>query len=291
MIKKILRKPYRKALTKLVEAAIKKHKPVIIVVMGDGQTSVGREIIYNILKTKFPVRRNIESPEAEFSVPLTVLGYLKYPKNFVRWLVVTTRFYFSIKTKPPYKHFLVLELNFTDPEILSHWLKVLKPETALIVGKVPIDYSEFNIKKVVKISSTHPEDILKPFYIATIQIGRYYRLDKNNVNEAIENFTLPSSKIRLYPGKDGSTIIDATHFQLPINLDSALELADAAGESGEKYIFTDLPNDIKSLKGSDWKINPKNYQPNQNDIIILRGNRKTISDKYSYLFESQIPLI
>jgi len=291
MLKKILRKPYRKILTRLTKAIIKKHNPSIVVVMGDGQTSVGREIIYSILKTNFPVRRNLESPEAEFSVPLTVMGYLKYPQNIFEWVVVTLKFYFSLKTKPPYKHFLVLELNFTDKDILTHWLLTLQPEAALIVGSVPIDYSELGISKVVKISNSHPEDILQPFHMAAIQMGRYFRLDKQEVEEALKNFTFPSSKIRIFPGKNGSIIVDGTHFQLPINLTSVLEVMQDENSTDDRYIFTKIESDIKQLRNSTWNINLKNYQPKQNDVVILRGNRKTTLEKYDHLFESKEPFV
>lgn len=291
MIKTILRKPYRILLTKLTARAIKKHNPKIVTVMGDGQTSIGREIIYTLLKQRFPVRRNLESPEAEFSVPLTVLGYLKYPKNFLEWLWITIKTCFSLVLNPQYNHVLILELNFLDPEILLHWLKILKPEATLITGSVPIDYSELGIKKVVKITTSHANDILKPFEIAAMQIGRFYRLTPGEIEKALSNFTLPSSKIRYFPGINDSIIIDATHLQYPIKLESVLELAQQESSRKENVIFTDLKADKAALKNTAWKINPKNYRPKEDDIIIFRGNRDELLQKHEYLFQSSTPLV
>ncbi len=295
MIKKLFRKPYRKILTWLTLRTLVKHNPTVIAVMGDGQTSIGREMIYDLIKQKFPVRRNLESPEAEFSVPLTVLGYPTYPDNYPEWIWVLIKSYFLVRKNPSYRHFLILELNFMDPEILSHWLKILKPETALIVGSVPVDYSEFGIKKIVKITDIHPEDILKPFEMAVHQIGRFYRLEPQEIEQAIKNFSLPSSKIRFYPGKNSSVLIDATHYYLPVRLDAVLELVingDDEEEKSNKIIFSNLKNDKILLKDyPKWQLNPKRYSPQPNDVIILRGNRVKNIDKYEYLFESKIPLV
>ncbi|MFC1756193.1 hypothetical protein ACFLZK_02260 [Patescibacteria group bacterium] len=294
MLNKILRKPYRNMLTTLTTKALAKHNPTVVAIMGDGQTSIGREMIYSLIKTKFPVRRNLEAPEAEFSIPLTVLGYPNYPNNYLEWGWVLIKSHFLLKKNPSYRHFLILELNFTHPGILAHWLKVLKPETALIVGKVPLDYSEFGIKKVVKISNTHPEEILKPFEIAAIQIGRFYRINPDDVDNAIKNFSLPSPKIRFYPGINGSILIDATHYYFPIKLEAVLELVSNGEEPtvGNNIIYTNLKKDKHALKSKkDWKINPKDYKPQPDDTVVIRGDRIKNIQKYDYLFESKVPLV
>ncbi len=292
MLNKIFRKPYRRLLTNLTKLTLKKHQPTIIAIMGDGQTSIGREIVYHLIKTRFPARRNLESPEAEFSVPLTVLGYPSYPEHSWEWVRLLLKSYFLVKKNPPHKHFLILELNFIDPDLLSHWLKVLDPETALIVGRVPVDYSEFGIKKVVKINQTHPDDVLKPFELAVQQIGRFYNIEPNVIEQALSSFSLPSSKIRFFPGINNSVIIDATHYYFPIKLDSALELVQDDTEIGRKIVFTKNKKDINALKQhSDWLKNPKNFTPQNNDAIVLRGNKTVTMQEFEHLFASHMPLI
>jgi len=292
MLNKIFRKPYRALLSELTTQTLKKHKPTVIVIMGDGQTSIGREIVYHLIKYKFPARRNLESPEAEFSIPLTILGYPNYPEKGWEWVWILVKSFFLIKKNPPHKHFLILELNFIDPEILAYWLNILKPETALIVGKMPLDYSEFHIKKVVKISNTHPEEVLKPFEMASQQIGRFYRLDAKEIENAIKTFSLPSSKIRYFPGINGSIIIDATHNYFPINLNSVLELVINDTDIGQKIIFTNNKKDLKTLKDQPgWAKNPKNFTPQSNDVVIIRGSKVKNLYKYEHLFSSRMPLI
>jgi len=279
-------------LAKLTAQTLNKHKPNVIVVMGNGQTSIGRELVYHMIKSKFPTRRNLESPEAEFSVPLTILGYPNYPEKHWEWVWILIKFYVLIKKNPSHKHFLILELNFIDPEILSYWLKVITPETVLIVGKVPLDYFEFSIKKVVKISNTHPEEVLKPFEMAAQQIGRYYKLSQEEIDKTIKTFSLPSSKIRFFPGINNSIIIDVTHYYFTINLSSVLELVVNDTDMGQKIVFTDNNKDTKLLKDhSGWEINPGNYTPEPNDVVILRGNKLKNMHKFEYLFASKMPLI
>jgi hypothetical protein len=289
MLKKLLRQPYKKLLAKLTEKTIEKHQPSVIAVMGDGQTAIAREIVYHLLKQKYPVRRNLESPEAEFNIPLTVLGYPKYPYTIFEWLEVLIKNYFNLKRIGPYRHFLVLELNFVDSKILDFWLKVLKPETALIVGNVPLDYSEYEIKKVVKITRHAGKDILGPYRIAVTQLGRFYNFTPEEVEKALESFSLPQSKIRFFPGKNGTTIIDATHYYFPIALSSVLELADAQEKTSRLILFSHLKAD-KNLVPKDALLNPKNYQPQENDIIIIRGRRDKKLVELEKLFTTRGPL-
>ena len=179
-MKKIFRKPFRYILSILTKAVIAKHKPTVIAVMGDGQTSIAREIIYEVIATTYPARRNLESPESEFSVPLTILGYPKYPKTLLDWLKMigkTTVQFFKVK---PYHHFLVLELNSIDLNILKYWLDITTSDVALIVGNTPINYSNYNFKKIIKVSAKDLDDILGPFKIAARQIAKFYNIKSMN---------------------------------------------------------------------------------------------------------------
>jgi hypothetical protein len=258
--------------------------------MGDGHTSIAREITYYLLKQKYPVRRNLEAPETEFSLPLTVLGYPRYPTNIFEWLEVLTKNYLNLKRIGAYKHFLVLELNFIDPEILTYWLKLLSPETALIVESLPIDYSEFVFKKVVKISSTSNERVLGPYKLAAEQIGRFYKLEKKEIASALKNFSLPQSKIRYFPGKNGSTIIDATHHYFPIKLDAVLEITNPQDDSSQTVVFTNQKADLRILKKYPAEVNPRNYEPDSADTIIIRGKRTEKLPELENLFTTNRPL-
>ncbi|MFC1621962.1 hypothetical protein ACFL13_01065 [Patescibacteria group bacterium] len=286
LINKLLRKPYRQILKTLTKAVLNKHKPTIVAIMGDRQTSIGREVVYQVLKTKFPVRRNLETPEAEFSVPLTILGYPHYPKTNLEWIWVLIKTIGGLFTIKPYSHFLVLELNFVQKELMEYWLEITTPETAVIVGNSPIDQAQYNFKKLVKITSTHSQDILGPFKIAAQQVGKFYRIENQVIEQTLQTLNLPTSKIRLLPGKGGSLIVDATHYYKPTSLEAALEFVDEK-EVGDKYLISNVPQDLQFAKShlvqKGWQLNSQNLSPKNNDIIILRGNRVRVLQEQKLL--------
>ncbi len=291
LVNSVFRKPYRFLLTKLTLETLEKHRPNVIAVMGDGQTSIARETIYYVIREKYPARRNLESPEAEFSIPLTILGYPSYPKTYFEWFWLLFKVKLSLNSIKPYKHFLVLELNFVDGDLLDYWLKIIKPETALIVGGVPVDYGKYDFEKVVKIHSMQTDDILGPYKIAVTQIGRFYKINSQEIDKYMRTFSLPSSKIRYFPGENGSFIIDATHYYFPIKLEAVLDLVDYKSEEIGKYvIFTDSKKDKFHLKRSHWIVNPKNYVPERHDLVVIRGKRINKLNQLSHLFVSHKPI-
>jgi len=294
MLRKILRKPARKILIFLTSKVLEKHKPTIVSVMGDGQTSIAREVVYQVLSEKFPTRRNLETPEAEFSIPLTIIGYPEYPRSYLAWIKMIGKTIVQISTLKPYKHFLVLELNSTDTDILDTWLKITTSEVVLVVGKTPIDYEKYKFKKIVKISSSNSENILGPYKIAARQIAKFYEIDDSVVEKLFDTIELPNSKVRFFPGVNGSFVIDATHYYLPTKLASVLEVVDPNQEEGNTVIFTDNSQDKKYLDQNtnhlSLEVNPSNCAPRINDVIIIRGDRVKKLNEHKNLINMKIPL-
>lgn len=288
-MKKLLRKIYKKILKKLTIYTLKKHKPNIIAVMGDGHTSIARELIYQVINTKYAARRNIESQDVEFNLPLTILGFKRYPQKIWEWLWLVIKSGLENVYIKPYSHILILELNFTKADILDEWLKIIKPETAFIVGSMPIDYSEYGFRKVIKISNNGAEEILGPYKIALGQLTKLFDIKEEFIDEIVQKFNLPETKIRILPGLNNSTIIDATHHYYPSNLEAALELVPE--ESTNNIIYTKMKPDLsvlKNIKYNNWIINPDKYAPKENDIILIRGNRLNILNDFPNIFENKI---
>lgn len=269
-VTKLVRKPFRILLKNLTEKVLQKHNPRIVAILGDGKTSIAKEVVYSVLKESFPVRRNIESPEAEFSVPITILGHSSYPKNPLEWAVLVAKTVLSLKKIQPYEHILVLELNAVKPEILKYWLDITKPEVVLIAGKTPLDYSVYSFKKVVKIVS---DETLMPFKLAGEQIGRYFRIDDASIKKALDTLQLPNSKIRVLPGINHSLVIDATSYYLPIKLESILDMVNITED--RVHIFTDSKKDIEQLKklNTTIYINPQTYTQDSASVFIVRGDK------------------
>ncbi len=288
MLKKTFRKPYRTLLTKITKNVIEKHHPRIIAVVGNGQTSIARELIYHVLKSKFAVRRNLESPESEFSVPLTIIGHASYPSSAIEWVSVIIKSIYNLNKIKPYEHFLVLEINFNDNELLQDWLKITAPEVLFIVGSMSFDYSSLPTKKVVKIAMVDSTDVLAPFRLGVEQVAKYLEIDSNDVETAFQTFSLPVSKIRYLPGINESAVIDATYYYFPIKLEAVLELVDTT--QNNIILFSSLKDDVALIQGKKILINPENYIPKKEDTIILRGPRTKTLQEFERFVEKTTPL-
>ncbi len=282
MLKKLFRPAVDNFLVSACQKTLHKHKTKIIVVTGDGFTSIARELIYEILREKYPVRRSLESSESEFSIPLTVLGVNLYPKSFWEWANTLLKVSYNLKNQKPYEHFLIIEVNLTIEKQLKKWMGILKPETLFIVGKAGFDYSDFSFKKIVKINAQTTDDILIPFKIGINQIGKFYRIDESKIVDVFDKFELPDTKIRFLKGVNNSFIIDATQTLIPTNIDTVVELIPQE-ETSRKIIITEFKTDTSALKKDGFIINPPKYSPKEGDIIILRGNRHRVHQKYAYL--------
>lgn len=289
-MKKILRKYYRNKISVLTKKVLQIHEPTVIAVMGDGQTSVAREMIYKIIHTEFPARRNLEFPEAEFSIPFTVLGYPKYPSSLTEFLWVLVKTWYLTKKIEPYKHFLIIELNILNKEILDHWLNILKPETLMIVGNSLIDHSNYKFKKIVKIAGSGNDDLFSPIKMGVEQIARFYRLDPVKTQEELADIHFPESKIRMFPGVNKSMIIDGTYHYYPFDIDSVFELVDTKEE--KVIVFTENKKDVSFIKEKNVSclLNPKNYKPEKDDVVILRGLRGNTLSQYKNLIDSKHPI-
>lgn len=276
MIKKLLRQPFRRYLRNITIQTLNKHEPSVIAVMGNGQTAYAREAIYYALNPFAPVRRNVESPEAEFSVPLTIIGYPSYPANIMEWIKFVLYVSIAAKKIKPYKHILILELNSQKQEILEFWLEAIKPEVGVIVGSTPVDYSTLGLLKLVKITDTNNENNFGGAKMAALQIAKFFRFDQSITEEALEKMEPPVAKVNMLPGKNESWILDTTYNYLPIKIEAVFELVDP--QASRVVLISSNKSDIKKFKrNASFKniiINPKNFSPQKNDYIIVRGRKQ-----------------
>jgi len=239
----------QKILAILAKNAINKHKITTIAVIGKGETSVAREYIYQSLNQYYPIRRNLEIPEIEFSTPLTVLGYMEYPKNYISWIAVLIKSCIHLIKNKPYKHILVLEI----PEIeQSFWLNVLKPK---IIINTPIHFAD--IKKILA----------------------KHKL-KTSINLSIDYIP----RIKLIKGKNGSLIIDSTYIYKPPPFKSILEFIQNLPNTF--VLFSHDKADISAFSNQfpKAKINLVGYKPVKTDILIIRGPKQKLNpilDTYS----------
>ncbi|MFZ5424836.1 MAG: hypothetical protein ACOZAO_03450 [Patescibacteria group bacterium] len=254
------RQVLRSVLGKLTLATIKKHKPTIIVVTGDGQTSIVREAIYQVFHEKLPSRRNLETPEAELSIPLTVIGTTNYPGNAKSWISTIVKTSAVLIKNKPYRHLLVIEVSKSNQEIFKYWVNILNPVAVIDVPK------NLDLIKKEKLS----EYIIQ---IVNKRLLKKLKIDEINIQESINTLNLPKSKIELKAGKNNTTIVDNTYYYYPAPLVSALEIGNML--EGNKILFTELKTDEEYIQKNrlNWKINPKNYTAKKSDVILLRLNK------------------
>ncbi|MBD3280175.1 hypothetical protein GF389_01460 [Candidatus Dojkabacteria bacterium] len=124
----IPRKILKQMLSQLSRWAIAKHKIEVIVVAGFTGSEVVREGIYQILKEKFIIRRNIERISWDMSIPLAVLGYEDKRRNLLEWILLIVRAFGAIISNRPNPHTLVLSANCKFSDTAKFWSSFLSPD-------------------------------------------------------------------------------------------------------------------------------------------------------------------
>ncbi len=244
MIKKPLRRALRLILFWLSRWALKKHEPKVITIVGEGKTAIVREAIYTILKTRFPTRRNIEYPDAEFVLPLTILGTKKYPRSILGWAATVLKSTAQLIILPKHKHFLVLEIGYARKETFDYFWKITNPKVLVVCGNAPYLSKDQKAKTQVKVTET--ED-LKGYFNAAARVAKLYGITKKEAESALLNFTLPKARIRVLPAKDGGVVVDASYEYFPPNQEALEEILEAL--PGKRTVLT--PQDpVEKVKGA-----------------------------------------
>lgn len=277
--KQYLKPSYRRLLGFIVKATVKKHKPLVIALVGNGPTSIVREAVFAVVNEVMPARRNIELPEAEFSVPISILGQKNYPSGFFSWTWFTLKSFVQIFTVKSFKHALVLELKPQNQNILNYWLDILSPEILIQLGEFKYTLAD---RKISFFRNYNIDDNTKAGYehIAT-GIGKHLQIEDLDIELALAGIKLPEARLRILSGINGATIFDATHYYFPLKLSTVLETIES--DSKNNIAFTKYEKDQELLRSLDWQVNPENYIPKADDTIILRGRRANLLSDFGHL--------
>lgn len=272
-MKSLFKSLARRVIGFLAKRTLLKHNPTVIAIVGDGPTSIMREVMYAALKEGIPTRRNLELPEAEFSIPITILDYPNYPRWLGEWLWLIIKTLIQLIKIRPYKHALVLEMHPINEGVWQFWQELTLPFAVVKVGEFPYG----SAVKPVEISSDAELEDMKQLAKRVAQI---FNLDELDIDLGLETLNFPAGRIRFLRPRFEGVVIDSTHYYFPIRLDSVLEVANAF--EGRKIIFTNDRRDWEKLNTS-WKINPVKYTPQENDVVVLRGRRTVDLKKYHNL--------
>ena len=264
--------------TKLV---ILKHKPTIYVITGSGETSLVRESLYLSIKEITPTRRNLEKPEAEFSIPLTIFGEFHYPTSLLSWIKIYTLTLLRIIYLKPYKHTIILEINSINQKILNRWLPILNPENLLVVG----DILKINLKfeaKLIKINNE--QDIIKDISKQVVDfVSNKYHINVSEILKKQNSNVTPISRINFAKSKLGNIVINASYFQFAPQIKSVEEIIELF--PGPKKLIGNVPQSWKDTKFvRSLQIIECFEQAGKEDILLLVGNRKDVINLRKDLF-------
>lgn len=250
----------RKILKILTEWTLRKHDPQIIALVGQKGTTIARETLYTILHQNYPTRRSIEAPEAEFVIPLTVFGTEYYPKNIFEWLKVIVKTILQLIFLEKHSNILILEMTTKRTEILDYWLEITKPDLVITCGNHPPSHY-FNQETAVSLN-VDKQPSLQPYMDLAVKAGEKFGLDKQEVKQSLENFSLPEARIRLHPGKKGGLVVDATYNYFPPSRQSLEEILES---------FTGRKVWIRSER--DWEVK----EIKEDDTIVIIGPRQKLA--------------
>jgi len=259
MIRKVLRRVLRLALSGLSRAAIRKHNPTIVAVMGEGKTGIAREAIYTVLKSRFPARRNLESPYAEFVLPLTILGAREYPTSYRDWMKTLARAAAQILLLPRHRNFLVLEIGYIRKETFDYFWRITKPQVLVACGKTPYLSKKQTAPHTIKVKESSG---LAGYLRAAEEAGKIFGIPAREARRALRSFSLPPARIRIVPARSGGVIIDATYQYLPPEKKALDEILKA------------LPGKHPILSPKDWRDRLEEVQKKR--VVVLTGPYKAM---------------
>lgn len=266
LMKRILRKIGRLVLGEISSAVIKKHHPTILAVVGDGPTAVCKELIYLAVNQSFAARRNLETPDVEFSLVLSVIGTEEYPTTLSRWIFLTLKTLWQLLILKPYPHFLILEMSPARQQTLLYWLKITHPQLTIICGNPP---SFILPRKLETYRLTHSE--IGRLKEEIIQIVERFGVDREKAIKAMSGVPFSPTRIRLFSGPDQILVVDATHYYYPVPLAAATELVEDL--QGDKAIVTDEKVDGLPARFNLVKPETIIQESRKYSAIIVRGRR------------------
>ncbi len=140
-----MQKPLIFILKILAIATLWRYHPQIVGVTGSvGKTST-KEAIFNILKNKYRVRRNLKNYNNEIGVPLTILGQETGGRSFFCWLKILIFGAAQIIYAKRYPEILILEMGADKIGDIAYLTSFVRCYVGLItsVGEIPVHVEFF----------------------------------------------------------------------------------------------------------------------------------------------------
>jgi UDP-N-acetylmuramoyl-tripeptide--D-alanyl-D-alanine ligase len=123
-----------KILRFMAKTVLWKYKPTIVGITGSvGKTST-KEAVFQVLQSKFNVRKNEKNYNNEIGLPLTIIGVESGNRSPWKWLKVILRWLFIIIFPIKYPEILVLEMGVDRPGDMEYLLSFIKPVVGIFTN-------------------------------------------------------------------------------------------------------------------------------------------------------------
>jgi hypothetical protein len=120
-------------LARLSTWAINKHDMKLLVVAGRHGTKRTGELIADMLSPDLVVRRQLEKPFWEYSIPLAILGFEDRRYTPVEWSAVIIRSIAQLLLRGKNPTWTILQMNTYKDDIVRYWADIIRPEILVLV--------------------------------------------------------------------------------------------------------------------------------------------------------------
>lgn len=144
--------------------AIKKHGIKTVVIAGRHGTKLTGELISEMLTPDYVVRRQLEKPFWDYSIPLSILGYEDRKRSVVEWGFLLIRSFFRLLLLPSNPSWVVLQMNTYKEEIAAYWANIVSPDILVLVhpGQVLRELEQMLLMKTRKFAVISSDKIEEP---------------------------------------------------------------------------------------------------------------------------------
>ena len=109
----------------------------LIVVVGRHGTKITGELISEMLSPEYVVRRQLERPFWDFSIPLAILGFEDKQYSRSEWIVLVVKSFLRLLLGKSNFTWTILQMNTDMEEIAIYWAGLIEAELCVFVNVSP----------------------------------------------------------------------------------------------------------------------------------------------------------
>jgi UDP-N-acetylmuramoyl-tripeptide--D-alanyl-D-alanine ligase len=279
MMKKII----QRLLERKTQAYLKKHKPLLVLIVGSVGKTSAKQAIATVLSEKYRVRAHDGNHNTHFSVPTAIMGveYPSNPRSSKEWRMVLKAMNLRIKGEKDVD-VIVQELGTDTPGDIVQFGRYLTPDIAVVTA-VSEEHMEFfgtleevakeelSIAKFAKLTIVNRDDVSENYakYAETQSIDTYGLGEKSEYRLAVE----PASPLDGRIGKLMTPEWGETSVTVQLVGEHSLKAALAAACVGAKL----------GLTSQQLVMGLSKIKPVPGRMQVLRGleNSTIIDDTYN----------